>query len=465
MQINITNNEASAHVIPGLITSLGAGANQDIEVTRTQYDALVTWIAASALSIAIAKPTYQNVLYVNKAYAGDYDPAGTEEAPYLTIGAALTAIGAAAAGAGVWNSHLIYVMSNGTPYLENLTIPNGRKIVICAIGAVLIGDGATPTGEGDITFAVTAAGSFASGNPELILTSIADTYAGMASHVSTMGIIVGRDIIITSDTQNMALDICNTRVVGKIDTTGIGTGILYTTLKHAYIGGDFAELATTAKIMNADHCNLHGDVFVNSYGRFDCVDFDGNITIITGTAPAIMPIGFYGCNIAATLTAPGEVLVDEVTRYLFWKNGGTLAGGAFFTTMSRLKDNVVDAVVTAADIGGGGTATTLVVQLNTMDGRPISSVREVMIYANDTQYIEDANANVTFSLATAGAIVASGAGWCLARTSATGAFACTLTNAVDETVWFNAKTAPYGVAVLAEACVVRGCLPDDATWA
>ena len=51
------------------------------------------------------------------------------------------------------------------------------------------------------------------------------------------------------------------------------------------------------------------------------------------------------------------------------------------------------------------------------------------------------------------------------KTDANGQFACTLTNAADETVYFSGTASDGGVDGVSNAVVVRGCVPDASTWA
>ena len=130
-------------------------------------------------------------------------------------------------------------------------------------------------------------------------------------------------------------------------------------------------------------------------------------------------------------------------------------------------DNTVDAVITAEDVADAGTDSDFTLQLNGLDGNPIAKAAVVKIIAADSEYggANDANANVTFATATAGSILASGSGWAVVKTSAAGAFACTVANSADETVYFTAADSDGGVDAVASGVVVRGCAPVSATWA
>jgi hypothetical protein len=130
-------------------------------------------------------------------------------------------------------------------------------------------------------------------------------------------------------------------------------------------------------------------------------------------------------------------------------------------------NNIADIVITAADAPGGATTSLFTAAIKDLSGDAIEKTGVFLIVASDTQYAgsKDANANVTFGTATAGSILASGSGYAIVKTDATGSFACTATNAVDETVYFTAASADGGADAVANGVVVRGCVPADATWA
>lgn len=140
---------------------------------------------------------------------------------------------------------------------------------------------------------------------------------------------------------------------------------------------------------------------------------------------------------------------------------------AMITQANAADANTVDAVLTAADAPAGATTSAFTAQLNDAAGDPIAKAAIVKIVCADSEYggSNDANANVTFGTATVGSILASGSGWAVIKTSATGAFACTATNASDEEVFFSAASVDGGVDAVAAGVALRGCVPVSATWA
>lgn len=178
--------------------------------------------------------------------------------------------------------------------------------------------------------------------------------------------------------------------------------------------------------------------------------------------------------LSSTASGYGASLVgieDSAARFTATTVEAALAEVKLLADLATPQDRVCQATITVADAGGGAVGAALTVALSPLNGGVLSSDREVLILCkenSDGAYSPWKNppgiSSVTFGAATAGAIVASGGGWCLARTDATGAFACTASNTDDETIWFVVTTA-QGVSNLQYRCAVAGCVPDSATWA
>lgn len=130
-----------------------------------------------------------------------------------------------------------------------------------------------------------------------------------------------------------------------------------------------------------------------------------------------------------------------------------------------LTDEIVKATIAVGNASGGETTAALTLALKQADNSTaVASARQVLILAGATQYLSTMDTSPTFGSATVGSIIASGSGWCLAETSAAGAFACTVTNSTDETLYFWV-TNPNGVSDLTKSCVVLASNSDAATWA
>jgi spermidine synthase len=166
---------------------------------------------------------------------------------------------------------------------------------------------------------------------------------------------------------------------------------------------------------------------------------------------------------AKTIARPHGAPFTKLNAVITQSNANEVAIAASATNI----DNLADVVITAADAPAGATTSLFTADIKDLAGVALAKTGVFLIVASDTEYTgsKDANANVTFGTATAGSILASGSGYAIVKTDAAGSFACTATNAADETVYFTAASADGGADAVANGVVVRGCVPADATWA
>lgn len=163
------------------------------------------------------------------------------------------------------------------------------------------------------------------------------------------------------------------------------------------------------------------------------------------------------------LDARAGVNADTISELT--AGSGVTVDGLLIKDGYPVSDNFVKAAITVGDATGGATGAALSLTLTRLDGSAVASARQVMIIGNAIQYspFHTAEASVSYGTATAGSIIASGQGWCLAQTSAAGAFACTVTNTDDETLYFRVESAHGNSAANVGALVVEGNV-DAATW-
>lgn len=127
-------------------------------------------------------------------------------------------------------------------------------------------------------------------------------------------------------------------------------------------------------------------------------------------------------------------------------------------------DALVRGTIAVADAPAGATTAALTLALTRPDGTAIATIRQVYITSSLTQYRGNPSGSATYGTATVGSIVASGTGWALVQTDATGAFACTVTDAADETLYFAITSPLGGVSNVAYYACVVGSNSDAATW-
>ena len=121
--------------------------------------------------------------------------------------------------------------------------------------------------------------------------------------------------------------------------------------------------------------------------------------------------------------------------------------------------------ITAPNATGGGTTSALSVTATRLGGAALTSARQMVINCSTTQYnTKSSLGSCTFGSATQGSIIASGSGWALIETTAAGAFACTLTNTVDETLYISAAHPSAGVSDTAKATVGVVSPVTTTTW-
>jgi len=134
-------------------------------------------------------------------------------------------------------------------------------------------------------------------------------------------------------------------------------------------------------------------------------------------------------------------------------------------TAEIVSDRVVVIVTVLVAGTGGSTDGTLDINILKADGAAVSSAKRIYIIATDATGggEQDLDATITFSAATLGSIVATGAGYCEALSDATGNFACTIANSADDATFVSVMSS-HGVALAGQGCLIAECVEKTATW-
>jgi hypothetical protein len=180
---------------------------------------------------------------------------------------------------------------------------------------------------------------------------------------------------------------------------------------------------------------------------------------------AFTDLAMYNAT-GGTLSTLYTVMVNDGANYNGMIETGVKISSNNVTIPGNIYSNqFVDCQVTCANAAGTNDAA-FSVQVDKWDGSAVTAARDILILVNATEYLPGGllavpTATVTFTTATTGTIVASGAGWLHLRTSAAGVFACTCTNSANNTQYFT-------VHEVGKCPSANWCYPisqgDSATW-
>ena len=175
-----------------------------------------------------------------------------------------------------------------------------------------------------------------------------------------------------------------------------------------------------------------------------------------------------GTDHANVVTNDTHVAGDGSDHANVATNDTHVAGdGSDHADVAELLLSLADVVITFPDATGGGTTSAGTVQVNDVNGAAVARAVVLRLDVSDTQFAGpgDPAGTAAMDTATTGSILAGAASASLViKTDATGAFAATLTNAVDEEVHISARTADGGVDALGAGILVRAVVPDSVTY-
>lgn len=246
--------------------------------------------------------------------------------------------------------------------------------------------------------------------------------------------------------------VANAKGASLIGIEDVATQITATTVE-----GALTEIVDAAQLLVSDLASAANTKGASLIGIEDTATFYAGTNLETVLAEVAVAIGGTSSTVRDYSSSTAVADNDSVV----------VAVGKLDARVGAYQDQLVTAAITVVGGSGGATDAPLSMQLKRAYDNATSPATtcQVMVWANPVQYGPSQNSvnTVTYSAATVGTIVASGNGWALVATDPAGAFACTVTDSADETIYFRAITAA-AVSDLGQRASVVASTDDAATW-
>jgi len=351
-------------------------------LTTDTNPGVAQWVACSAVTAP-----YTGLMFGDNHYTGGSSN-GSIAAPFITIQAALDAIGSPTPGDVVDAGTGWTVLITTGYYDEDLVLPDLRALCLEGIGPSsgpsISGSGAGPgtvflydgaiADPRTITLNVTTPNTFGS-----LFTDAAvpiqiknfELIDGMS--FSEDGALAGptaSDVKLYLENVSF-LDAGGATINDSIRATGWDAGTLYLSFNNANLigfgGGGGPGLAISGLgggivlVVDARTAFFGGDIEVDRYVSFSDCEFAGDITLTAGVSPGqrvggtggFINCGFRGIQVLTSGVA-GSGLVDATSFESFVASGWTVAGAA---TIVSSADAYFDATDLAVWVAGGNDTT------------------------------------------------------------------------------------------------------------
>lgn len=275
--------------------------------------------------------------YVDGVNGHDTTGNGSVALPFKTIQKAIDDMGSPTSSADALN--IRHVMVYGGVYNESLTIPKDGVWKLISMGLVVLGSGdlqyLASTTARNVTWNNEPTTAYGSVRPSLCMTSFPSIYAG-STHIAygssgwiiSGNLTLGQSGVSASTTE---LHLVGVKVTGNVDASARSGTI------NIYVEKCFFDAATawinqsSAILIYANETEFDGVITVNQLGHIKFCEIDG-ASYTGGWNTAILPYGFFGCNLVGTYTSgAGNYRADGTTQAL--SSGITLAGGNTLTDL------------------------------------------------------------------------------------------------------------------------------------
>ena len=314
----------------------------------------------------------KNTFYIDGDYVGDASNGGIDT-PFKSFAAAFTVIDADTSLAE--QDRLITIIVNGGIYNEAVTVPAYRNIRLFSKGTVIIGSGDlanyNSTTSRDFTWNFNSDSETNRRRPQLIIGTLNTDPESTSTHLAyANGWIISGDFLLPIDagvspggggTKELILN--NVKVQGDFtQTTGNGQLNLY--MRNCYF--DNTLTASSANILNAEHCEFDGRITAATYCRFSLCELNGGATI-GAYSELVPPGGFFNTKITAGTYVIAEYRLDQYTKNNLDAGSGTITGSETIiderTAFTSLNVNTINTNPTPNDLTVNcGTDKTIVLQ-------------------------------------------------------------------------------------------------------
>jgi hypothetical protein len=255
------------------------------------------------------------------------------EFPFITIQAAVSAIGAPA-DLNDQKQRFSILIAPGE-YDEDVSVQAGRRIAFIPLGPVTLGDG-------------TVNANYASTTPRNLTVDCTPAFGGRATFA--IGTIIGDEVHGTKGAQTAAMTISGNIVftgaptIAEAATVRLSTIYVYGNIDGTTLSSIGVDLhinksridgtcgGTNVALFQASGADLRGlGTFLFAGNMIDC-SINAGLTVAAAPnfqGAAGFPPGMYSCYFAGTFTGPAATCwMDAATNFWFKTNGAALAGGA-----------------------------------------------------------------------------------------------------------------------------------------
>jgi hypothetical protein len=282
----------------------------------------------------------KNTMWVDPSFTGTSD--GSVAAPYTTIQAALTAIGAPVNSADCKNQWTVLI-SPGC-YDESLTVYGRRSVSLLGLGPWVLGDGANGNFASTTPRNITIQNDYSTWFSEpirrkVLIGTICSPVMTGSTHIQYHhGVLVSGNITVTNvnnpvGSVNDCLILSGVRVNGNIDYTSANVLPNFAFVNSYVLGTVSSSSTSTGFVYEITNSQVDGLITCAKINRVSFSELKGGVTIGSVDTATQPPCGFFCSQLTGTFTGPANSYrADGTTQAL--SSTLTLAGGATLVSLA-----------------------------------------------------------------------------------------------------------------------------------